>query len=54
MNQVDKSDLDPQVDLEVEGVFIPQVVVDFVSQVIIFPNRTWIKLGQPHLTKSDF
>ena len=45
MNQVDKFDIDPQVDLEVEGVLIPQVVVDFGSQVNIFPKFKWLKLG---------
>lgn len=37
MNQVDKFDLDLQVDLEVRGVLIPQVVIHFGSQVNILP-----------------
>ena len=45
MNQVDKFNLDPQVDLEVEGVLIPQLVVDFGLEVNIFPKITWLKLG---------
>lgn len=31
MNQVNRSNLDPQVDLEIEGLLIPQVIVDFGS-----------------------
>lgn len=54
MNQVHKFDLIRQVDLEIEGLLIPQVIIDFGSQVNIFPKSTWLKLGQPHLTKFDF
>ena len=53
MNQVNKFDLDPQVNLEVERILIPQVVVYFRTQVNISPKITWLKLGQPQLTKSD-
>lgn len=49
MNQVDRFNLDPQVDLEVEGLLIPQVVVDFESQVNILPKSTWLK---PWLTSA--
>ena len=45
MNQVDRSDLEPKVDLEIEGSHVPQIVVEFGSQVNILPKSTWIKLG---------
>lgn len=54
MNQVDRYDLGPQVNLDIEGVLIPQVVVNFGSQVNILPKITWLKLGHSQLTKSDF
>ena len=41
---MDKSYFDPQVNLEIEGVLIPQVVVDFGSQVNIIPRAKWVKL----------
>ena len=44
MNHMDKSNFDPQVNLKIEGVHIPQVVVDFGSQVNILPRTTWVKL----------
>jgi hypothetical protein len=40
---------DPWVDLEIHGVLINQVVIDFGSQVNILPHDTWIWLGQPSL-----
>jgi hypothetical protein len=40
---------DPRVDLEIHGVLINQVVVDFGSQVNILPRDTWIWLGRPSL-----
>jgi hypothetical protein len=39
----------PQVDLEIEGIMVNQVVVDFGSQVNILPQETWIRMGQPSL-----
>jgi hypothetical protein len=36
------NDFDPQVDLEVNGHMIKQVVVDFGSQVNILPKETWV------------
>lgn len=45
MNKVDKFDLEPQVNIKIEGFIIPDVVVSFGSQVNIFPKRTWLKLG---------
>ena len=45
MNQIEISNFDPQVDLDIEGVLIPQVVVNFRSQVNILPRTTWIRLG---------
>ena len=44
-NQVDMFDLKPQVDLDIKGALIPQVFIDFGSQVNILPKSTWIKLG---------
>ena len=37
----------------VNGYTIPQVVVDFGSQVNILPRSTWVKLGRPQLYESD-
>ena len=54
MNQVDGSNLDPQVNNEIEKFHVPQFVVDFGSQVNILPKSTWIKLGQPQLIKYYF
>ena len=54
MNQVDKIDLDQQVDIKLEGVLIPQVVLYFRSQIKILPKRSWLKRGQPRLTNSKF
>lgn len=47
MNQVDKFNLNPQVDLEIEGFLKPQVVMGFGSQVNIFPKIAWLKVDQP-------
>ena len=54
INHVDKLDFDPQVNLEIEGVLIPQVVVEFGSQVNILPRDTSVNLGTPKLEKLDF
>jgi hypothetical protein len=43
------SDFDPQVDLEIDGHMIKQVIVDFGSQVNILPRETWVRLGKPLL-----
>ena len=40
MNQVNRSDLDPQINLEIEGFHAPQVIIDFGSQANILPKRT--------------
>lgn len=45
-------DYDPQVDLEVKGFMIPQVVVDFGSQVHILPKEVQIKMGRLDLVSS--
>lgn len=42
-------DHDSQVDLEINGYMIKQVVVYFCSQVNILPQETWINMGQPNL-----
>ena len=54
MNQVDGSDIDPKINFDNKGVLIPQVVIDFGSQVNILPKSTWLKFGRPMLVKSDF
>lgn len=47
MNQANKFNLDPQVDLEVKGVLIPQVVGYFEGWVNIFPKSIWLKISGP-------
>ena len=47
LNQKDKSDADPLVDLEIEGYHVREVVLDFVSQVNIMTRNTWEQLGRP-------
>ena len=54
MNQIDRSDFDPQVDLHIKWVLITQVVIELRSQLNILPRTTWIKLSRPKLVKSDF
>ena len=41
LNQKDKSDVDPLVDLEIEGYHVRQVVLNFRSQVNIMTRDTW-------------
>ena len=52
LNQKDKSDSDPLVDLEIEGYHVRQVVLDFGSQLNIMTRDTWEQLGRPQLYKS--
>ena len=52
LNQKDKSDADPLVDLEIEGCHVRQVVLDFGSQVNIMTRHTWEQLGEPRLYES--
>ena len=47
LNQKDKSDADPLVDLEIEGYHVRQVVLNFGSQVNIMTRDTWEQLGRP-------
>ena len=47
LNQKDKSDSDPLVDLEIKGYHVRQVVLDFGSQVNIMTRDTWEQLGRP-------
>ena len=49
LNQKDKSDVDPLVDLEIKGYHVRQVVLDFSSQVNIMTCDTWEQLGRPRL-----
>ena len=41
LNKKDKNDVDPLVDLEIEGYHIRQVVLDFRSQVNIMTRDMW-------------
>ena len=52
LNQKDKSDADPLVDLEIEGYHVRQVVLNFGSQVNIMTRDTWEQLGKPRLYES--
>ena len=52
LNQNDKSDVDPLVDLEIEGYHVQQVMLDFGSQVNIMTQNTWEQLGRPLLYES--
>ena len=47
LNQKDKSDDDPLVDLDIEGYHVRQVVLNFGSQVNIMTRDTWEQLGRP-------
>ena len=47
-----QNDFDPQVDLQINELLIPKVVLDFGSQVNILTKNTWEKLGRPQLVKS--
>jgi len=52
ISQINNFDIDPLVDLEIDENFIPQVVVNFGSQVNILAHITWIKMGRPKLSDS--
>ena len=52
MNQKDKSDANPLVDLEIESYHVRQVVLDFGSQVNIMTRDTWEHMGRPRLYES--
>ena len=45
------NDFDPQVDLQINELLIPKVVLDFGFQVNILNKSTWEKLGLPMLVK---
>ena len=47
LNQKDKNDADPLVDLEIEGYHIRQGVLYIGSQVNIMTRDTWEQLGRP-------
>ena len=47
LNQKDKSDADPLIDLEIEGYHVRKVVLDFGSQVNIMTHDTWEQLRRP-------
>ena len=48
------NDFDPQVDLQINELLIPKVVLDFGSQVNILTKSTWEKLGRPKLIKLEY
>ena len=52
LNQKDRSDADPLVNLEIEGYHVQQVIFDFRSQVNIMTRDTWEQLGKPRLKES--
>lgn len=52
MGKSDNPDLDPLVDLVVNGYTIPQVVVNFGLQVNVLPRSTWVNIGRPQLHES--
>ena len=52
LNQKDKSDADPLVDLEIEGYHVQQVVLDFGPHVNIMTRDTWEQLAIPRLYES--
>ena len=41
LNQNDKSDVDPPIDLQIEGYHVRQVFLDFGSQVNIMTRDSW-------------
>ena len=47
-----QNNFDPQVDLQINELLIPKMVLDFGSQVNILTKNTWEKLGRPQLVKS--
>ena len=47
LNKKDKNDVDPLVDLEIEGYHVRQVILDFKSQANIMTGDTWEHLGKP-------
>ena len=49
LNKKDKGDVDPLVDLEIEGYHVRQVVLDFGSQVNIMTCDTCEQMGRPRL-----
>lgn len=54
LNQFDRFYVNPQVNFEIEGFLVPQVIIEYGSQVNIFIKISWIKLGQSQLVKSYF
>ena len=47
LNQKEKIDANPLVDLEIKGYHVQQVVLNFNSQVNIMTQDTWEQLGIP-------
>ena len=52
LNQKEKSDVDPLVELEIKGYHVRQVVLDFGLQVNIMTRNTWEQLGRHRLYDS--
>ena len=53
LNQKDKNDVDPLVNMEIEGYHVRQVIIEFGSHVNIMNHDTWEQLGRPQLHESD-
>lgn len=49
-----QNNFESQVDLQINELPIPKVVLDFGSQVNILAKSTWEKLGRPLLVKSNY
>ena len=46
LRQKEKMNIDPLVNLDIDGYLISQVVLNFVSQTNIMTRETWERLGQ--------
>ena len=52
LNKKDKNDVEPLVDLEIEGYHVQQVILDFGSHEDIMTRDTWEQLRKPLLNES--
>ena len=52
LNKKDKNDVEPLVDLEIEGYHVQQVVLEFGWHEDIMTRDTWEQLGKPWLNES--
>ena len=49
----DKNEVDPLVDMEIEGYHVRKFILDFGSQVNIMTRDTWEQLSRPQLHESS-